>query len=249
MADRTSQPPAGVGVRADYSSAAKFLWNAIDPGKNQLTGASTTTAIRGTAVSGADGTFRHFTNTDGSINFAVSNTAMATNGYTLAVGFAAPSASVYITQTIVLPGSLRLELGTTDHGVYATLVHSGIATAANTFVESVSGFDTEMWTYIATHTGSDGSPANELRQYLLRGDGTVVATLTETLTGPNSSGTSFEVGSSFGNPTQGIYAALWMAASIDDTEAVALRDNIWRAFAPESGLSTTPLKTQTYRRR
>jgi hypothetical protein len=222
MADRTSQPPDGVGLNPVYSGGL-FLWNAIAPTKNQLNGATVT--LKGTTVSGAaDGQYHRFT-TAGAMEWTVS--ALSANApYTLVLAAVHPSASVSYAKLFSLPGGgVRVESQTTGGGVYYQPVHTGVS-ALTENVSSVSGFDTEMWTLVIRFSGT------QTFQYTKRGDGTTATRIDNTVS-MNASGTTLQLGDDGPLASQGLYAAMLLSGDVGDTEAIALRDNAWKMFAPE----------------
>ena len=223
MPDITSQPTGDKGVNPLYSGAV-FLWNGAVPGKNQINGA--TTSPKGTNTTGAAGKFQHMSNTDGAFSFAITK---PTTAYTLVIVSCHPTASVSSTKLVSIPGgNFRLESQTTGGGVYHTMVHTGSAAAANTYVTSVGSFNTNAWVYVAAYS------SGTLRQYLKRGDGTNGASVTESI-GYNNSGTAqIDIGEALGAAGQGVYAILLVPTDVGDTECQALRDNPWKMFADAS---------------
>lgn len=223
MPDITSQPTGDKGVNPLYSSAV-FLWNGAVPGKNQINGATTTP--KGTNTTGSAGKFQHMSNTDGAFSFAITKPATA---YTLVVVSCHPTASVSSTKLVSIPGgNFRLESQTTGGGVYHTMVHTGSAAAANTYVTSVGSFNTNAWVYVAAYS------SGTLRQYLKKGDGTNGASVTESIGYSNSGTAQIDIGEALGAAGQGVYAILLVPSDVGDTECLALRDNPWKMFADAS---------------
>lgn len=232
MADRTAQPADGVGVNSTYSTAI-FLWNGVAPTKNQINAATATP--KGTNTSGSDGQFQYMSNTDGAMSWSITPPATT---YTLVLGLVFPDASRGPSKLIAIPsGNFRLETYTTGGGVYLNYIHTGSAAAA-AIVTGVGGFDTQMWTYVLRYNGTS------LISYLKRGDDSVMTTTTETLGYSNTGSAAIEIGDTAGG--NGIYAAILIPSDIGDTEAQALRDNIWRAFAPEGGGSSAGAAAHYY---
>jgi hypothetical protein len=223
MADRTSQPADGVGVHSAYSTAT-FLWNGVAPTKNQIGGATVT--AKGTPVPGADGTYQRMNNVDGAMSWT-GVTAPAT-AYTLVALIVFPQASFGPGILIAVPGAFRIEPYTTGGGAYIPLTQSGVAAASNIFLDSAP-MDSEMWTYVARYTGT------QLVQYLKRGDGTTLTTLTETIGYSGAGSNQVDIGDQFNNPGHGLYAAMIVPSDVGNTEALALRDNGWRMFAETGG--------------
>jgi hypothetical protein len=221
MVDRVAQPADGVGINPVYSGGL-FLWNGIAPTKNQLNGATDTLA--GTTVSGAaDGTYHLFT-VAGEMAWSIS---AFPSTYTLVLLSVFPSASVSDAKIFSIPGGgVRVMGQTTGGGVYHKLIHTGVA-AATEIAESVSGFDGEMWTFVARQSAGSNS------KYLKRGDGTTVTTVTESLTNPSTGGTTLHLGDDGPLASFGLYACMLIDNDVGDTEALAIRDNGWRIFAPE----------------
>jgi hypothetical protein len=221
MADRTSQPADGVGVNSIYTTPL-FLWNAIAPTKNQLNGATAT--LKGTTVSGAaDGQYHLFT-TAGAMEWTI-NALGANAPYTLALLGVHPTASVAYAKLFALPGGgVRVESQTTGGGVYYQPIHTTIG-ALTENVNSVGGFNTEMWSLIIRFSGT------QTFQYTKRGDGTTATRIDNTL-GMAASGTTLQLGDDGPLASQGLYAAMLLSGDVGDTEALALRDNGWRMFAP-----------------
>ena len=221
MGDRTSQPPDGVGINPIYSGAL-FLWNGIASNKNQIGGATATNA--GTDNAGADGQYHLFTSA-GAMSWTIG--AALGSAYTLVLASVHPTAMVSFAKLFSMPSnSVRIESQTTAGAVAHNLIHTGVAAAVNTFAEAVGGFDTEMWTYVARYGGGN------LTQYLKRGDGTVVAGATEAISFSGGS-TTVALGDDTPLASQGLYAALLLNNDVGDTEAKAIRDNVWRIFAPD----------------
>jgi hypothetical protein len=237
MPDLTAQPAGDNGVNPLFSSAV-FLWNAAVPGKNQVNG--NTTTPKGTNTTGSAGKFQLMSNTDGAFSFPITKPASA---YTLVAVLCHPTASVGFTKTVSIPGgNFRLETQTTGGGVYQSLVHTGSAAAASTFVSSVGAFNTAPWTYVAAYS------AGTLRQYLKRGDGTTAATTTESIGYSNSGTAQIDIGETLGQAGQGVYAVMLVPSDVGDAECQALRDNPWRMFNGGTALTWTgavPAQTST----
>lgn len=225
MADRTSQPADGVGINSLYSDAI-FLWNGIAPTKNQIGGATATS--KGTNTSGgADGTYQLFSNTDGAMSWSLTTPSSA---YTLVMGIVLPAEVTY-QQVLSIPSRLRVEVQRTGGGFYVKPVHSGVGelTAA---VVGVGSVNSNNWTLVLRYNGTDAV------RYLWNGDTDTAESNVTNTTAFGGAGTSIELGSSNNAATGGLYAVALMPSDVGATEAAALRDNIWRVFAPEGGGAT-----------
>lgn len=239
MADWTSQPPDGTLARSEYTGAL-FLWNAIAPTKDQLT--ANTATLRGTThVGGADGQYHVFDGpTTYNMQWSITKPASA---YTLVVVSVHPTASIGQCKLVSIPGgNFRLESYTTGGGVYHEMTHTGSASAANSYAISVGGFDSQMWTYVAAYNGTT------LRQYEKQGDGTNSTSYSETIAYNNSGSSVIDLGSPDTLTGQGLYAVLLLDNDVGDTECLALRDNAWRMFAPDSS-GQAPRSMHQFRQR
>ncbi len=223
MPDRTSQPPDGIGLNPVLTGGL-FLWNAIAHTKNQLNGATAST--QGTSTGGgADGTYHTFTPA-GAMDWTITKPASA---YTLVWMIAMPSALGTFVYAVSIPnGNFRVEVQRTGGGVYVNHVHTGSAAAGTNYVESTGSPDSEMITYVAAFDGTT------LRRYLKLGDGTNAANLSETLAYNNGGDSTMRLGNADGSVTYGGYALGLLDNDVGNTECLALRDNGWRLFAPES---------------
>lgn len=223
MADRTTQPADGIGINPLYSGAI-FLWNGAAPTKNQIGGATAT--LTGTTVSGgADGQYQLF---DGSSPMQWSLTTPS-GAYTAVLGIVCP-AGISFSNVFNIGSACRVSIQRTGGGFYVQTTHTGVASASS-YVISTSAPDTQVWTLVLRYTGT------VLYQYLLNGSGTAEATLNDTM---GFAGAQSSIGLGNDAPTSGLYMAMLVPSDVGVTEAVALRDNLWRAFAPEAGGGGTP---------
>lgn len=219
MADRTTQPADGISVNPLYSGAT-FLWNAIAPNKNQINNATTT--LKGNTVAGgADGQYHLFNTTEGQMSFAQSTPSGA---YTVVLGLTMPEQTAGA-KVFSLGNAVRVEITRSAGGVYITTTHTGVAAATN-YVISTTAPNSDMWTLVLRYTGT------VLYQYVLNGAGTAEATNTDTI-GFSGAQTNVLLGDTI--VSSGLYAAAVIPSDVGAAEATALRDNLWRVFAPTGG--------------
>lgn len=230
MADRTAQPPTGVGANSIYSSV-RFIWNAIDANVNQNTGA-TGTGVKGTSVAAVPGTYRLFDNTNGAITF--SSITVPTGAYTLVLVGAYPAANKNAAGRIFNTpgGGIRNEGTTTASAVNQQMIHSGVGAPAQ--VSKADGFDDDIWTFVVRYDGTTVVQD-------LRAPGGTTTSASGALGYSVGSAASIELGSAAGVVCMGgLYAVLYTGADVGSTEATAIMDNSWRIFAPEADGSAAP---------
>ena len=154
--------------------------------------------------------------------------ATPSGAYTVVLGLAMPAESGG-GKIFTLGNALRVELRRSTGGVYINVFHTGVA-AATSYVIGTTAPNSEMWTLVLRYTGT------VLHQYVLNGAGVAETTNTDTI-GFAGAQSEILLGDTFA--VDGLYAAVVIPSDVGNTEAVALRDNMWRAFAPESGGSPT----------
>lgn len=226
MADRTTQPADGVGLNPIYGNCS-LLWNAVAPTKDQNSANTATTA--GSNVTGAaDGTYQSFISANGKLSFSITK---PTTAYTIVLGLCFPEFDSSQGVAIEMPDNWRMENGTTGGAIRMFPVHSGVA-AATEYVATVGSVNTNLWTVVLRWNGTTFS------RYVKRGDND--ATETTVSNAIASLGTGGAAQFNFGTNNDaaqaiGYYALAVLREDVGDAEAIAIRDNIWRIFAPEGG--------------
>ena len=223
MTDRTLQPPVGTGVNPLFSTAV-FLWNGADPDKNAIGNVSSGSGLKGVNSSGNDGLYQYMNGTTGGITWAGITLPATTYTVVLVTVFPISSVSFSVLFSCVGGQGFRLEDQTTGGGVYHSWIHTGVAAAANTWVDSVGGFDTNKWVYIAAY---DGTNLRQYRASAAAGSGQV----TEVISYGAPAGNTIQIGDN-STAGQGLYAGIVIPSDVGDAECLNLLTNPWRMFQP-----------------
>ncbi len=227
MADRTAQPPAGIGLNSALSGLSpRFLWNAADPNINQIGGAASTSGLQGTSfTSGTGMVYRRF----GAAQMTWTlPSPLPTGAYTLVVVKVYPAASI-TNAVLVWCGSgvgFRVEASTSGGGVFENYIHTGVAGSANDQTTAVGGFNEVPWVEVYDYNGTSLVRRRRSNTGVETGG-------TETIGYANPGSSVLYLGDPGGAATVGVAAVGLFAASAGATESEALRDNEWRLFEPE----------------